>query len=112
MAKKSSPPEPEPVAVPTGPQITEEKTDWGVRLIVKPFPDEHYSTLEIEVDIATPRPGRGAEMRTRFSAVPVSMPLRATDVIVWMAQMNAIQMRAREIAADMKKKESKKKAKR
>jgi hypothetical protein len=86
----------------TTPTIIREDHEWGVRLLLRPFPDPQYSMMEISTEITLPRAGRGAEMRTRFTGVPVSNPLRATDVIAWVAQLNAIQTEARKIATEMK----------
>jgi len=92
------------------PTITREDHDWGVRLLLRPFPDAHYAGMEISVEITLPRSGRGAEMRTRFTGVPVSNPLRASDVVVWASQLNAIQSEARKIATEMKEPKPKAKA--
>lgn len=93
-----------PATKPATPSIMREDTEWGSRLIVRPFPDPQYVGVEISVDVTKPKPGRSAEIRTRFSSVPVPTPLRSTDVVVWMAQMNAIQEAAKQIAAEMKEK--------
>lgn len=86
------------------PKIVREDTAWGVRLSVRPFPDPQYAIMEISVEISEPKPGRSAEIRTRFTSVPPAASLRSADLTAWMGRMNQIQAEARSIADEMKAK--------
>lgn len=92
---------------PVVPEISEEKTAWGVRLTVKPFPDPQLSGLEISVEVTEPKPGRSPDIRTRFTAPPPSVMLRAADMKAWLGRMTEIQTRANAIADDMRERTKK-----
>jgi hypothetical protein len=88
--------------------ISREDQEWGTRLITRPFTSADHSTMEISVEITKPRAGRGAEITTRFSSVPISHPLKATDTTIWMNSMASILEDARKIGQAMKEKAAKK----
>lgn len=83
--------------------IKREDENWGTRLSYRPFPASvHLMPMEIVVDIAKPRPGLNADIKTRFSGVPFNSPLGVMDVSGWLNSMHAMQTQAREIADAMK----------
>lgn len=77
--------------------ITRENHGWGVRLITTPFTSPEHAAMEISVEIKNPVRGRGAEITTRFSSVPIQHPLKATDTTIWMNNMAGIIAEARKI---------------
>jgi hypothetical protein len=91
--------------------IEREKTQWGVRLISKPF--THANTdMYIQADISKPRPNHSPEIKFYFSGTTAVRPLRPTDVIVWREHLKAISDAARSEAAKMKERpEAKRKVK-
>jgi hypothetical protein len=91
--------------------IQREKTQWGVRLIIKPFT---YSNTEmfIQADITKPRPNRSPDIKFWFSGTTTLQPLRAADVLIWREHLKAISDAARSEAAKMKERpETKRKVK-
>lgn len=85
------------------------KTKHGTftRLSIKPFAATklgELGELEITTDIAPPQAGRAPQAKTWFSGVLMSKPMSATDVVVWMAAMKAMQEEARQVAEKMKSK--------
>jgi hypothetical protein len=92
--------------------IQREETQWGVRLVLKPFthPKEH-AEMYAEADISLPRPGHRSEIKFFFSGTTVQSPLRASDMIVWMEHLKALSDAAREEAAKLKAQSEKPKRK-
>jgi hypothetical protein len=94
--------------------IQREETDWGVRLVDKPFtsPVEN-AEMYIQADIMRPQSKSSrAEVAFWFSGTTVQRPLRAADVIIWREHLNAVCDAAREEALMMKQPEGgKRKAK-
>jgi hypothetical protein len=88
--------------------IQREETDWGVRLMAKPFtyPKEH-AEMYVQADISLPRPKHRSETKFFFSGTTVSRPLRATDIIIWTEHLKAISDAAREEVLRMKGKSKK-----
>lgn len=95
-------------AMAAGPKINREDTDWGVRITLRPFPDPQYMGMEISADIGNPKPDRSPEIKVRFTGVPVQTPLRATDLVVWIAALRGMEEEARKIAAELKEGKPKK----
>jgi hypothetical protein len=90
------------------------KTQWGVRLIVKPFTySKENSEMYIQADISKPRPNRSPEIKFWFSGTTAIRPLRAADILIWREHLKAVSDAARSEAAKMKQrpKESKRKVK-
>ena len=84
------------------PQIEQTKNAAGIRLSIKPFLDEKLASMEIITEIATVQSGRAPQAKTRFSAVPISNPLRTVDVMTWIEAMRAMQEEARKVIEKMK----------
>jgi hypothetical protein len=83
-----------------------EETDWGVRLMDKPFTHKHTGMF-IQADIMRPRvKGRAADITFFFSGA--MEPLRATDVIIWREHLKAVSDEARDEALKMKESDGKK----
>ena len=83
-----------------------EETDWGVRLMDKPFTHKHTGMF-IQADIMRPRiKARAADIKFYFSGA--LEPLRATDVIIWREHLKAVSDAARDEALKMKQSDGKK----
>jgi len=83
--------------------IKKEKHATFTRLSIRPFPDTKLAELEITTDIGSLQAGRAPQSKTWFSGVSMSTPLRATDVVVWMAAMKAMQEETRQVIEKWKK---------
>jgi hypothetical protein len=84
------------------PQIEQTKNSAGVRLSIKPFLNEKLASMEIVVEIATAQAGRSPQAKTRFTAVPITNPLRTVDVMTWIEAMRAMQEEAQKVIEKMK----------
>ncbi len=80
-----------------GPEIKRQKFGWGIRLSLRPFLDKKLAALEITTDVAVAQEGRAPQVKTWFSGVTMATPLRATDVVIWMEAMKAMQEEARKL---------------
>lgn len=98
----------------SAPPISREKTEWGVRLKTRPFESQAtLAAMEISFDVNLPKPGRSPEIKVWFSAVPVSTPLRVSDINIWVASIRQVEAEARAVSEEMvsgKKKPTKKKS--
>lgn len=93
MAKKAEPP-----------SIHREKMAWGVRLTFHPFnSDSQFANMEITADVNTPKPKRGAEIKVWFSGVPVTSPLRISELMAWIEALRAMDAEARKVGEELKK---------
>lgn len=84
------------------PGIKKEKHGNITRLSIKPFLDAKLAELEITTDIAALQAGRTPQSKTWFSGVSMSTPLRAGDVVVWMAAMRAMQEETQKLIEKMR----------
>ncbi len=83
--------------------IQREEHDWGVRLIVRPFPPiQKHAEMEIRVDISNPRPKHGPEIKVWFHGTITPEPLVYSESIIWADALRAANAEALLISQGMK----------
>jgi len=85
--------------------IERETNDWGIRLLVRPFPASHRNAeMEIRADIPYPREKHSGDMRFWFKGTLPAEPLALRDTVAWIEAMRAVVQQAGEEFKAMKEK--------